>query len=55
MGIFGRQWLLRIRICCHDSDYLTDSGIYFVRNLLLTFSICLAFERVVERVVVLNL
>ena len=26
MGIFGRQWLLRIRICCHDSEYLTDSG-----------------------------
>ena len=26
MGIFGKLWLLRIRICCHDSDYLTDSG-----------------------------
>ena len=26
MGIFGRQWLLKIRFCCHDSDYLTGSG-----------------------------
>ena len=27
MGRFCRQWLLKIRICCHNSDYLTDSGI----------------------------
>ena len=27
MGRFCRQWQLKIRICCHDSDYLSDSGI----------------------------
>ena len=26
MGRNCRQWLLKIRICCHDSDYLSDSG-----------------------------
>ena len=26
MGRFCRQWQLKIRICCHDSDYLSDSG-----------------------------
>ena len=26
MGRFCRQWLLKIRICCHDSEYLSDSG-----------------------------
>ena len=26
MGRFCSQWLLKIRICCHDSDYLSDSG-----------------------------
>ena len=26
MGRFCRQWLIKIRICCHDSDCLSDSG-----------------------------
>ena len=30
MGRFCRQWLLKIRICCHDSDYLSDSGSWMV-------------------------
>ena len=30
MGRFCRQWLLKIRICCHDLEYLSDSGtMYF--------------------------
>ena len=29
MGRFCRQWPLKIRICCHDSEYLSDSGISF--------------------------
>ena len=33
MGRFCRQWLLKIRICCHDSDYLSDSGSLFGKSM----------------------
>ena len=40
MGRFCRQWLLEIRICCHDSDYLSDSGkVWYMAKL--DFSDCL--------------